>query len=478
MIGKVEDVSMKNCFNRFDDAAAVDGACGPAEATRGEKLSDLTGHTRIAADVVKRETNFRSRRKLKAGDARRFAHLGPPLFVELATVVCSTGVLPEKELHECWQMAAVVHREFPGSLRVADIAAGHGLLAWILVLLGRSDERMVLRTAVAIDITRPKSAAVLAAAIVERWPHLAGAVDYVEGSVDAVMSEPASGTLFVSAHACGSLSDRVLLAAMASRSPVAIMPCCHSLRKQRPSLSSLATASGMPCAAVDGVAASVLELGQPAAIDRFRVKALEGFGYEVSRASIQPEVTAFNRIVLGRPAEGAHLPFARQGRAVGGHTKRLGEVRAYETLQSLDAGNLSETRALSKRRSRVWLRTFDLSYWVDSDATGQRLVAALEILVDGFLAEDPAVDAHAVLRILSSDAAELRRHRHEYFARSVSIRDRYTDPVTRRLARTYRVELGSESVAITKNDAGILRGNVRSTMECLATLMGASFEPR
>src|SRR6478609_2159592 len=106
--------------------------------------------------------NLNSRRKLKPNDAGRFANSEPALFGELAKVVCETGMLPQKELHECWQMANAVHRTFPESLRVADIAAGHGLLAWILVLLARSSENPVLRTAVAVDINRPKSADALA----------------------------------------------------------------------------------------------------------------------------------------------------------------------------------------------------------------------------------------------------------------------------------------------------------------------------
>lgn len=438
-----------------------------------------------------REISLRSRRKLKPTDARIFAHLEPDLFVDLARVVCSTGVLPQKELHECWQMACCVHKEFPDSLRVADIAAGHGLLAWILVLLARTGENPTLRTAVAVDVTRPKSADVLAAAMVDRWPDLAETVHYVEGSVDAVTSEDECGTLFVAAHACGSLSDRVLLASISSRCPVAIMPCCHSLRKQAGSLSALALAAGLASDAVDSVVASARAVGQPASINQLRIHVLTALGYEMSEASIQREVTAFNRIIMGKPARGQSQNAApvRQVFPTASSVKRLGEIRAYEKVRSLNVSNATEAQALSKRPSREWVRSFDLSYWVEDEVIGRRLFVALDFLTARILVpqwpgdrlesdERAHFDAKAAFEFLSSGAAALPPLDDCAFARTISILDQYSDLATRRLAFTYRIELGSATVEITRADATLLRRQLCRALNFLAPMLRSHFDLR
>lgn len=395
-----------------------------------------------------REINLSSRRKLKAVDAKRFERLEPGLFVDLATVVCSSGVIPQKELHECWQMANSVHREFPDTLRVADVAAGHGLLAWILVLLARVGDRPRPRTAVAVDITRPKSADILAGAFTARWPDLAESVHYVEGSVDSLTSDHASQTLFVSAHACGSLSDRVLLAALSSQSPFAIMPCCHSLRKQGASLERLALAAGMRSDAIDKLALSARVVGQPASIEQFRIDALSAMGYEVREASIQREITKFNRIIMGLPTAATKQGVDSTRHAIDddGRIKRLGEIRAYETVRSFNVADPAAARALAQRPSREWRRSFDLSYWVDDAPTGERLTAVLEDLTNQLI--EPCITRH------------------------VSVSDRYTDPSTQRLAFTYRIEIRSTSVALTKDDAFALRRELCRGLDSLAQLRG------
>lgn len=397
------------------------------------------------------EISLHSRRKLKPADAKHFEDFGSRLFSDLATAVCSTGMLPQKELHECWQMANNVHREFPAILRVADIAAGHGLLAWILVLLARSGERATPRTAVAVDMKKPKSAEILTAAMIKRWPGLAGAVNYVEGSVDAVFSGDGPDTLFVAAHACGGLTDRVLLSAVASGSPVAIMPCCHSLRKQAGSLSSLAVAAGLPGNAVDGIATSAGEIGQPKAIDQFRIDALTALGYEIRESAIQPEITAFFRVIMGKPPSRTEDRPALVRPTSPYSGKRLGAIRAFEKVSSLNVSDSCHMQLLSRRPSCEWLRSFDLSYWVDSEAAGQNLVSYFESLVGRFAPSN---------------------------ARNVSIRDRYVDLQTGRRAFTYRIEIASAKAEISKNDATALRKKVCRAAKCLAHLRGAKIELR
>lgn len=393
--------------------------------------------------------SLHSRRKLKARDAARFVYEAPPLFAEIAAAVCESGVLPEKELHECWQMARVIHEAFPDSLRIADIAAGHGLLAWILVLLARKNEPPCPRTAVAVDISRPKSADRLAAAFLARWPELSGTVHFVEGSAGAVHADQA--TLFVAAHACGSLSDHVLLAAVRSRSPVIIMPCCHSLRKQQDSLLSLAQVSGLATELPQDIRMDK-DAGPSLVIDDFRKAALASAGYDVTEAMIQPEITAFHRIILARPrddAKGVTGPqIMMQSRVP---SKRSGEVRAFEKLQTINVADMNETEALSHRPSREWIRSFDLSFWVKDEAIGQRLHDELDRLA----------------RALCEEAQKP-------WAVTVSVRDQYWNSATQQRACTYRIEVRSAAVPIEKADALRLRSGLRLGLDaCLEACPGA-----
>jgi hypothetical protein len=391
---------------------------------------------------------LKSRRKLKPNDASRFAHAEPALFRELAAVVCATGMLPQKELHECWQMAYAVHKAFPEITHIADMAAGHGLLAWILVLLARSEENPIPRTAVAVDVNRPRSAQLLAASMIERWPQLVDSVHYVEGSIDAVIAEEGPGTLLVAAHACGSLSDGVLLAAISSRSPFAIMPCCHSLRKQATTLGTLALASGRMPFSMEELASVAAAKGQPAAIDQFRIEALTALGYQIQESFIDKEITPYHHIIMGQVPHAlpASLP-AHQVRGADGKVKRQGEIRVFETIPLLNVSNNKDIRTLSMRPSREWIRSFDLSYWVDDDTTGQQIAVTLERLVHD-------------LTLSCSGAGTLLT--------TVTICDRYTQPVSQRRAFTYRVEVKSSAVAITRDDALQLRKKLCSALDLLA----------
>ena len=62
---------------------------------------------------------------------------GSSLFDKIARAVCRAGTLPRKELHETWEMAKRVRRKYRGG-RVLDLACGHGLLAHIMLKIGRA----------------------------------------------------------------------------------------------------------------------------------------------------------------------------------------------------------------------------------------------------------------------------------------------------------------------------------------------------
>jgi hypothetical protein len=199
------------------------------------------------------------------------------LFHRVARAVCHAGVLPRKELYEAWEMARRVRRVFRGG-RVIDLAAGHGLLAQVMLLLDDSSP-----TALVVDTTLPPSSARLHEVLVEAWPRLAGRVELVTAAVDDADTLKIVATdLIVSSHACGALTDRILARAVAARARVAVLPCCHDLETcDRGDLAGW----------LDG----------PMAIDVMRAVRLRQQGYRVWTLAIPETITPKNRLLLGSP---------------------------------------------------------------------------------------------------------------------------------------------------------------------------------
>lgn len=217
--------------------------------------------------------SFSSKERLTDRDLGRFP--GGSLFDRLARAVCRAGCLPRKELYEAWQVARRIRRIFRGG-RIVDLAAGHGLLAHVLLVLDNSSPH-----AVSVDTTRPPSSGKLHEALVDAWPRLAGRVVFEEGPLDSVaLSED---DLVVSAHACGALTDLVLDRAAAARARVAVLPCCHDL-----AINDAGSLSGW----MDG----------PLAVDVMRAVRLEQRGYRVRTQTIPALITLKNRLLIGEPA--------------------------------------------------------------------------------------------------------------------------------------------------------------------------------
>jgi len=212
--------------------------------------------------------------RLTAHHAARFA--GDTLFDRLARAVCEAACLPRKELYESWEMARRIRRRFRGG-RVVDLAAGHGLLAYTLLLLDDSSAE-----AVCVDTRRPANSPHLWSVLDRHWPRLAGRVRYEERPLEQIALAPSD--LVVSAHACGALTDRVLELAATARARVAVLPCCHDVER-----SDRGGVEGW----LDG----------PLAVDVTRAAWLRSRGYEVRTQLIPEEITPKNRLLLGAPID-------------------------------------------------------------------------------------------------------------------------------------------------------------------------------
>jgi hypothetical protein len=213
-----------------------------------------------------------SRSLLTRRDLGRFP--GEGLFARVARAVCEAGCLPRKELYESWEVARRVRRRVRGR-RVVELAAGHGLVSHLLLLLDDSSP-----SALAVDAKAVPSAAKLAAALASRWPRLEGRVEHRVGDLGRV--PVGAGDLVVSVHACGALSDLVLERATRARAHVALLPCCHDARTCDP-----------------GGLLGFLPL--PLAVDATRVARLRAAGYDVVTQTIPEEITPHNRLILGFP---------------------------------------------------------------------------------------------------------------------------------------------------------------------------------
>jgi hypothetical protein len=214
-----------------------------------------------------------SRSLLTRRDLGRFP--GEGLFARVARSVCEAECLPRKELFESWEVARRLRRRLRGG-RVVELAAGHGLVTQLLLLLDDSSPR-----ALAVDERAVASATTLARALAARWPRLAGRVEARTASLAEVPLE--ADDLVVSVHACGALSDLVLERAVAAGARLALLPCCHDARS---------------CDA--GGLLGFLPL--PLAVDATRVARLRAAGYDVITQTIPAAITPHNRLILATPA--------------------------------------------------------------------------------------------------------------------------------------------------------------------------------
>ena len=215
-----------------------------------------------------------SKSRLTEKDLGRCA--GDTLRDRIGRAVCRAGVLPRKEFFEAWEVARRARRLFRGG-RVMDLAAGHGLLAHVMLLLDDSSPR-----AVAVDRVLPPSAARLHDVLTGEWPRLRDRVALVSAPLDDVALHELD--VVVSSHACGALTDRILEHAIRAGARVVVLPCCHDL-----DTGEIGALGGWMDAAL--------------AIDVRRVARLERAGYRVWTQTIPAAITPRNRLLMGEPGE-------------------------------------------------------------------------------------------------------------------------------------------------------------------------------
>ena len=223
------------------------------------------------APAERRTFSPSSGNRLTDRDLARFR--GDTLFDRVGRAVCHAGRLPRKELYEAWETARRVRRVFRGG-RIVDLAAGHGLLAHLMLLLDDTSPH-----AVAVDRRTPPSGAAVHRTLAEVWPRLADRIRIVDGTLEDFEILP--DDVVVSIHACGRLTDVVLERAVAARARVAVLPCCHD--------------DACDTAGLTGWIDPAL------AIDVARVQRLTAAGYRVRTQTIPAAITPKNRLIIAEP---------------------------------------------------------------------------------------------------------------------------------------------------------------------------------
>ena len=185
-------------------------------------------------------------------------------------------VLAVKEVLESFEFFQRV-RKHVRSARVTDLCCGHGLCGILFALFERSVKKVTL-----IDQEEPASYERVLACAGRVGPWVQEKIEFRTLTMKKALGDVEAGSSVVATHACGVLSDRCIDYALAAQGHIALMPCCYPNRRY------------------EGPRAIQLALGTKLAFDIDRTYRLKAAGYRVRWDNIPEEITAMNRILIGK----------------------------------------------------------------------------------------------------------------------------------------------------------------------------------
>mmetsp|Transcript_25555 Transcript_25555/g.60437 ORF Transcript_25555/g.60437 Transcript_25555/m.60437 type:complete len:554 (-) Transcript_25555:1142-2803(-) len=387
---------------------------------------------------------------------------------ELGLMACRTGVVPRKEFLETFAAAVYINEKFPHITRFADVAAGHGLLSWFLLVLsddinaGRSpltmkkkEQKKKKSTAICIDRRMPGSAEKIADVMLEMYPHLKSRWCYVEADLAAIETHPT--TLLVSVHACGSLSDRIIEMAIDGNAPLALVPCCHTIKAKKgyqphPLIK-------MDVSDVESVARTLMKenngvtLGD--VVDQVRHDTLLKAGYDVEECMLPEKFTKQNRLILGEKQKEMSMMLTSPENAKLKHDttatirpppspgKQLPKIK-------LPLADDSQSRAICESASgrkqssarlvaavpRHFNPTYDVSVWLpDNQPLSEARFIALQVLGN---------DCCESIQKVFSTPPFLHEDEEKVYCTISALNERHTDKMTGNTSQTYRFKYSTK----------------------------------
>jgi len=338
------------------------------------------------------------------------------------------------------------------SLQIKDIAAGHGLLAFALLILD-DDERKrggedTPLTAFCLDVKMPKSAELIQLSMFQKFPHLEKQFDYVEGRLEQLI--PHDSCLLVGVHACGTLSDVLVSIAAEHGVSLALVPCCHSRKAKvlRECASHFAT---QEYEAILNTKGTIPDLADR--LDRARIVALKNSGMVVKEAMIPNIFTDKNRLIMATPST-VHNTFVSglstkqpSGiRDVPIHRMKKVQMPPLNAVQDEISVFMVNPKARFMKRFYVPCKDDNESHAIVSQIAGRlAAVRRKEVMHNRYHNETPHLDISLWLpaneSIVSEQSmSELIKSAHPHIQCSVSkLGDVYTNPAGRR-AQTFRIQ--------------------------------------
>lgn len=214
---------------------------------------------------------------------------GEGLHQAFARALARRRAVPFKEILESFEFFTRVRKRVRAP-SVVDLCAGHGLVGVLYALFERKVEHVLL-----VDRSPPVSRAAVLEAAREVGPWVEGKIRQEQRNLRRAPLTPDAGSAVVAVHACGTLSDLALEAALAARGPVALLPCCRPHRR-----------SPAPPAVA-------LAVGADVAWDIDRTYRLEAAGYHVRWDELPPAITPMNRVLVGYPRSGQGAGTSTEG---------------------------------------------------------------------------------------------------------------------------------------------------------------------
>jgi len=332
--------------------------------------------------------------------------------------------------------------------RVVDVAGGHGLLSWALLLLDdeyqhkQSDDASQELTVFCLDVKMPKSAELISEAMLKQWPHLEDRFDYVEGRLEQLI--PHNSCLLASVHACGILSDILVSTAAKHTIPLAVVPCCHS--RKRIVLQHASSYAKDMYDDIINTNGSIPDLVDR--LDEARMVALDKAGLDVKELFLPSLFTGKGRLIMGFPRNESH------GEQIPNQTlRRKGQMPSLESTYS--------TSIISKP---VFMRGFTIP--CKDDIECRRLVSKLagreaadtrkELMHNRHHEKSPTMDISVWLPAdkdvgLSGDALSAIVESKHSVKCSAQKTDQYVNPAGRKSV-TFRLQYSGFDTAILSFD--------------------------